>query len=320
MKLVTFDANGRERFGALEGDRVYDLVNMEKIPGVASERQAFGAKAEPAPAAVVDIIALGRTGLEVAQRAVDIVKKTKIRSRTLGLGEIKLKAPVPRPPKLLCLAGNYASHAAGAGGKPPDKTKLWPRIFMKPPGNTIIGSGEAIVIPKNANQVDWECELAVVISRRARFVKAAEAMDYVGGYTVINDVSERTLLVPVKRTENKWNEFFDWLNGKWFDTFAPMGPCLVTKDEIEDPHNLRLTLRVNGQTKQDANTGEMIFTIAELVEWASALFTLEPGDVIATGTAAGLGAETNTFLKHGDVVEAEIEKIGVLKNPVAKGE
>ena len=317
MKLVTFDLNGRERFGAIEDDRVYELSNMEKIPGVNIERQAFGAKA--VLASVVDVLALGRTGLELAQKALDIIQKTRIRSRTLSLAEIKLKAPVPRPPKLLCMAGNFASHVTG-GGKAPDKTKMWPRIFMKPTGNTVIGSGEAILIPANGNKIDWECELGVVIARRGKFIKAAEALDYVGGYTVINDVSERELAVPVKREENKWNEFFDWLNGKWFDTFAPMGPCLTTKDEIEDPQNLRITLRVNGQTRQDSNTREMIFTIPELIEWASTLFTLEPGDVIATGTPSGLGAETNTFLKPGDVVEAEVEKIGVLKNPVAKAE
>jgi 2-keto-4-pentenoate hydratase/2-oxohepta-3-ene-1,7-dioic acid hydratase in catechol pathway len=124
----------------------------------------------------------------------------------------------------------------------------------------------------------------------------------------------------VKRDETEWNDFFDWLNGKWFDTFAPMGPCLTTKDEIADPQDLRVTLRLNGQTRQDTNTKEMIFSVAELIEWASAIFTLEPGDVIATGTPSGVGYATGTFLKPGDVIEAEVEKIGVLKNPVAKGE
>jgi 2-keto-4-pentenoate hydratase/2-oxohepta-3-ene-1,7-dioic acid hydratase in catechol pathway len=311
MKLVTFDVSGRERFGALEDDRVYDLTNMEKIPGV---------KAAPPPASVVDILALGRTGLELAQKALDIVKKTKIRSRALALAEVKLKAPVPRPPKLLCLAGNYSKHITESGMKDPGKDKMWPRIFLKPPGNTVIGSGDAILIPPNANKIDWECELAVVIARRGRFIKAAQALDYVGGYTVFNDISERELKVPVKRDPSEWNEFFDWLNGKWFDTFAPMGPCVTTKDEIEDPHNLRITLRVNGETKQDANTKHMIFSVAELIEWASAIFTLEPGDVIATGTVAGVGYASGTFLKPGDLVEAEVEKIGVLRNPVAQSE
>ena len=310
MKLVTFDVNGRERFGALEDDRVYELSNMEKIPGIKP----------PVPASVVDVIALGHTGLELAQKALDIVKKSKIRSRTLSLAEIKLKAPVPRPSKLLCLAGNYSKHITESGMKDPGKAKLWPRIFMKPPGNTVIGSGDSILLPPNGNKIDWEGELGVVIARRARFVKAAEALDYVGGYTVVNDISERELKVPVKRDESEWNEFFDWLNGKWFDTFAPMGPCLTTKDEIEDPQNLHITLRVNGETKQDAYTRDMIFSVAELVEWASTLFTLEPGDVIATGTPAGVGYASGTFLKPGDLVEAEIEKIGILKNPVAKAE
>jgi 2-keto-4-pentenoate hydratase/2-oxohepta-3-ene-1,7-dioic acid hydratase in catechol pathway len=311
MKLVTFDVDGRERFGAVEEDRVYDLTNMEKIPGV---------KATPPPASVVDILVTESAGLAVAEKAVEIIKKTKIKSRTLGLAGLKLKAPVPRPSKLLCLAGNYSKHITESGMKDPGKSKLWPRIFMKPPGNTIIGSGEAVVIPPNGNKIDWECELGVVIARRARFVEAAEALDYVGGYTVVNDISERELKVPVKRDETEWNDFFDWLNGKWFDTFAPMGPCLTTKDEIADPQDLRVTLRLNGQTRQDTNTKEMIFSVAELIEWASAIFTLEPGDVIATGTPSGVGYATGTFLKPGDVIEAEVEKIGVLKNPVAKGE
>lgn len=130
----------------------------------------------------------------------------------------------------------------------------------------------------------------------------------------MNDVSERQLIIDREREPNEWNRFFDWLNGKWMDTFAPMGPCLVTKDEIRDPHNLGLSLKVNDEVKQDSDTGNMIFNIPELIEFTSRLMTLEPGDIISTGTPSGVGASTGQFLKEGDIVEIEIENIGVLRN------
>ena len=179
-----------------------------------------------------------------------------------------------------------------------------------------MGPEEAIVLPRNANKIDWECEIAAVIGRRARFVSGANGLDYVAGYTVMNDVSERSLKFGTSRKEREGDRWFDWLNGKWFDTFAPMGPCVALKDEVPDPQRLRITLRLNGQTRQDGNTGQMIFSIAELVAWASTLVTLEPGDLISTGTPAGVGHASGTFLKPGDVLEAEVEGIGVLRSPV----
>ena len=189
---------------------------------------------------------------------------------------------------------------------------------MKPPTTTIVAHEEAIIIPPNGVFTDWEAEIGIVIGKRGKFISADEAYDYVAGYTAVNDVSERELKVKDSRVDRDGDEWFDWLNGKWFDTFAPVGPCMTTKDEIPDPHNLRIACRVNGETKQDANTGHMIFNCAEIVEFTSTLVTLEPGDIISTGTPAGVG-HPDQKLVDGDVVEVEIEKIGVLRNPVVQG-
>ena len=155
----------------------------------------------------------------------------------------------------------------------------------------------------------------MVIGKEGKYITQDQAYDYVAGYTIINDVSERSLIIEADREITERDKSFDWLNGKWMDTFAPMGPCLVTKEEIEDPHDLRITLRVNSETKQDASTGDMIFYIPELIEFTSRLMTLEPGDIISTGTPS-VGSASGTFLKPGDVVETEIEGIGILRNTV----
>ena len=294
MKVVTFEQGGAQRFGAMEGDKVIDLSGL-----FGSALQFFEAGPIAAEAA--------RGAAAYAQRSGEGVH---------NLRDVKLKAPIPNPRKLLCRAGNYADHIREGGGEAPEKAVTTPRVFMKPPSTTVIGPEEAIVLPRNAHKIDWECEIAAVIGRRARFVSGAKGLDYVAGYTVLNDVSERSLKFETSRKERDGDKWFDWLNGKWFDTFAPMGPCVALKDEVADPQRLRITLRLNGQTRQDGNTGQMIFSIAELVAWASTLMTLEPGDLISTGTPAGVGHASGTFLKPGDVLELEVEGIGVLRSPV----
>lgn len=301
MKLVTFERVREEGWGVLIDDQtIADLTG--KL------RDAF----ERPICSILDLLD--------DERGEEAIETIRAISENVGqvyyLSEVRLKAPVLWPRKLFCLAGNYSEHIREGGGKVPGKTSMTPRVFMKPPTTTVIGHGDPIVIPRNGNQIDWECELAVVIGKRARFIKATDAYTYVAGYTVMNDVSERALKIPAQRTSRPGDEWFDWLNGKWFDTFAPMGPCLVLKDEIPDPHHLRITLRVNGVTKQDANTGMMIFSIPELIEWCSSLVTLEPGDVISTGTPSGVGHASGEFLRHGDVIESEVERIGTLRNPV----
>ena len=258
----------------------------------------------------------GDTAFKAAQKAVEYAASSPDKA---VWGEGTLQAPVPCPPKLLLLAGNYAEHIREGGGEAPEKQTTTPRFFMKPSGITVTAHEQPIIIPKNAVWVDWEAEFGVVIGKRGKFISAADAYDYVAGYTIVNDVSERELRIEAERVERPMDDFFDWLNGKWIDTFAPMGPCMVTKDEIPDPNNLRITLRVNDVTKQDSNTGNMIFDSAELIEFISRYITLEPGDVISTGTPEGTGHALGERLQDGDIVEIEIDKIGLLRNPVKAG-
>lgn len=286
LKLITFEQGGREGFGALKNDAIVDLTD------------AFGsAKA---------FLEGGDANTTKANKLVSTS------NASIALEDVRIRPPVPNPNKLLCLAGNYQSHVEEGGGTFIGKEKTWPRVFMKPPSTTIIGHGDTIILPRNAQQIDWECELAVVIGKDARFVEASEGLDYVAGYTVTIDVSERSLEVPDSRESQSGDEWFDWLNGKWFDTFAPCGPVLTLKDEIPDPQSLAISLNVNGVTRQDGHTGQMTYTVAELVAWASNLVTLEPGDIIATGTLAGVGATTGEFLNDGDKVDGQIENIGIL--------
>jgi 2-keto-4-pentenoate hydratase/2-oxohepta-3-ene-1,7-dioic acid hydratase in catechol pathway len=216
-------------------------------------------------------------------------------------------APVPRPGKLICIGLNYRDHAAESNMAIPER----PVIFSKFP-TCVIAPGEPVVIPSTSHQVDYEAELAVVIGRRAKNVKASGAIDYVLGYTAFNDVSARDF------------QFADgqWQRGKSCDTFAPMGQTIVTTDEITDPHKLSIKLVLNGQTMQDSNTDQLIFGVPELIEFLTESITLEPGDVIATGTPPGVGfaRKPPVFLKPGDQMEVLIEGMGGLGNPIVAAE
>ena len=217
-------------------------------------------------------------------------------------------APVPRPGKVICIGLNYRDHAAESNMAIPER----PVVFSKF-STAVIAPGEAVVLPSTSEQVDYEAELAVVIGRRAKNVSTNSALHCVLGYTAFNDVSARDF------------QFADgqWQRGKSCDTFAPMGPFIVTPDEIPDPHNLSIKLRLNGKTMQDSNTDQLIFGVPELIAFLSETITLEPGDVIATGTPPGVGfaRKPPVFLKHGDQMEVEIEKIGTLSSQVrAAGE
>jgi len=225
--------------------------------------------------------------------------------------------PVPRPGKLLALAGNYVKHIIEGGRKlglsDSPRTTTVPRPFLMP-STAALGSGRAIPWPGYSKEVDYELELAVMIGKPASCVSTAEALDYVAGYCIANDISARSVTFKQGRTERPWDEFFDWLNGKWSDGFLPLGPYLTTIDEIEDPNNLDMQLSVNGRIRQQANTSRMIFSVAEIISFISHLMTLEPGDVIATGTPHGVGMATGEFLHPGDVIECRIEKLGTLIN------
>ena len=231
--------------------------------------------------------------------------------------DVQLLVPIPAPSKLMLLAGNYSKHIEEGGGKAEERQKTFPYVFMKPPLTTLTHPGQPVKIPEiSPDHVDWELELGIVIGKTCKGVSEAEALNYVAGYTVINDISDRKFRPNPGRTEREKDGFFDWLHGKWHDTFCPMGPCITCSDEIQDPQTLKMKLSVNGNVEQDASTAEMIFPVAAIVEFISSYVRLEPGDVIATGTPSGVGASKNKFLKHGDELKAEIENIGVLLNPV----
>jgi 2-keto-4-pentenoate hydratase/2-oxohepta-3-ene-1,7-dioic acid hydratase in catechol pathway len=246
--------------------------------------------------------------------AAAIVAATE-RSPARKLSEVALLPPVPRPGKLLAVAANYQDHIRESGMAAVDKSKRVPRLFLKP-ATCLIGAGQALTLPNLSRTVDWELELAVVIGKNARHVAVVDALSHVAGYAIINDISARSLDWEVTRDADPWNGFFDWLNGKWLDGFAPMGPWLLTADEVPDPQRLRIRMSVNGKLRQDASTADMIFSVAELVAFASRLMTLEPGDVIATGTPAGVGAATDTYLAAGDLMEGTIDGLGTLTTPI----
>ena len=223
------------------------------------------------------------------------------------LEEVRLHAPIARPAKIVAIGLNYEDHAEETGREIPEK----PIVFAKYP-NTIIGPGKAIRIPPITEQVDYEAELAVAIGRTAKNIHEEHALDYVFGYTNFNDVSSRDL---------QFSEGGQWTRSKSLDTFAPMGPYIVTRDEVPDPQDLHIRCVLNGKIMQDGTTANMIFSVAELVSFLSKGMTLVPGDIIATGTPAGVGfvRDPKIFMKPGDEVTVEIEGLGTLTNPVEAG-
>jgi 2,4-didehydro-3-deoxy-L-rhamnonate hydrolase len=248
---------------------------------------------------------------------VETLEPDALAELSIPVDEVRLLVPIGHPRKVLLLAGNYAAHVAERGGTVAERAETFPYVFMKPPTTTLTNPGDPIVIPRvSPDHVDWECELGVVIGRRCRGVSEAEALEYVAGYTVVNDVSDREFQPNPGRKPRERDRFFDWLHGKWHDTFCPVGPCLTTRDAIPDPQSLAIRLTVNDDVKQDATTAQMVFPVAAVVAFVSSFVTLEPGDVIATGTPAGVGSSTGTYLEPGDVVRATIAGIGTLENPV----
>ena len=305
MHLVTYrpHVNASARLGAIVDDLVVDL-------------QRLGAHAGQAiPDDMLAFIDLGPHAVTTTTALLAESKGKWPLDSVLPLVNVKLLAPIPRPRKNIFGIGlNYVEHVAESS-RTLDTSKELPKqpvIFSKPP-TSVIGPGEAI--EHNAaitQQLDWEVELAVIIGRRAKGVEQANALDYVFGYTVLNDISAR---------DNR--RAGQWIYSKGQDTFAPLGPVIVTADEIPEPHNLNLSLKVNGVEKQNSNTRHLLFNIPTLIADISAGMTLEPGDIIASGTPAGVGAgrTPQEWLWPGDVVEATVERIGSLRNPiVAVGE
>jgi len=244
------------------------------------------------------------SGGDAAQALAEKVISNAPASAAILISDVRLRPPVRRPGKIIAVGLNYRDHSAEAGAKNLPKT---PILFAKFT-TSISGPADPIIIPAGDPQIDYEAELAVVIGKKGKSIAAANAFEYVAGYMPLNDVTARAWQFADKQ----------WVRGKSPDTFCPIGPWLTTRDEIPDPHALSISARVNGVTVQNSHTSKMMFRIPELVEFISASITLEPGDIIATGTPEGVGVFRNppVFLKVGDVVEIEIEKLGILRNPV----
>jgi acylpyruvate hydrolase len=287
MRLVRFIHDSSVRLGALRGVAGQQVVvDLHRVD-------------DSLPMDMIALLEGGAAALARARQAVDRATP----EATFALGEVTLTAPILRPSKIMCIGANYRDHVAEAKA-----TVLeYPTLFAKYP-SCLIGPGEAIVLPKISEQVDYEGELAVVIGRRARQVSEAVALDYVAGYLPFNDVSVRDFQ---QRTSQ-------WTIGKTFDTHGPIGPALVTADEVPDPQNLNLRVSIGDEVLQSSNTGMMIFPIAQLIAYLSAVMTLEPGDVLATGTPGGVGGARTPprWLRAGESVRVEIEGLGVLENPV----
>lgn len=306
MKLVTFSQNGLLRIGVLlKENKVIDLVSACNRYKSEEKNIEF-----EMPSGMIELLNTGEEGLEATQKIFEFIKKycksepEKLDDILHDIERVKIKAPILNPRKIICLGLNYSDHAEEGGLKPPDR----PILFSKPP-TAIIGHEEPVIYPKISNKIDYEVELAVVISKKGKEIPEKKAYDYVAGYAVFNDVSARDI------------QFGDgqWFRGKSFDTFAPIGPCLTLKDQISNPQNLKMQMKVNGEIRQDSSTKNMFFKIPYLISFISDVMTLEPGDIIATGTPSGVGIYAKPeprLLKVGDVMEASVEELGVLRNPV----
>jgi 2-keto-4-pentenoate hydratase/2-oxohepta-3-ene-1,7-dioic acid hydratase in catechol pathway len=299
MKLLTYKTQDTDaRLGFIHNNQVIDMEDFGEISNF------------PLPNDMLELIDMG---FEIIAEITEMVAETPenlFEEIAYEMNEVTILAPIEKPRKNIIGIGlNYTEHVAESArtldttGKLPTK----PIIFSKPPTTVTATNTEIIKNTKLTSQLDWECELAVIISKKGKYVPKSEALDYVFGYTVINDISARDC-----RREGQW------IVSKGQDTFAPMGPFLVTKDEIENPHNLNLSLKVNGVEKQNSNTKLMLFNINDLIEDLSTVFTLEAGDIIATGTPAGVGAgrDPQEWMHDGDVVEATVEGIGTIVNTI----
>ncbi|NMH29001.1 fumarylacetoacetate hydrolase family protein [Flavobacterium silvaticum] len=300
MKLLTFSHQSKQKIGVLHGDVVVDLETL-----------GFKHNLE-FPKSMLELIDLGESEIKRIEDTIKASSENVIAASSLPTSEVTILAPIPKPRKNIIGIGlNYTEHVAESARTLDTDNTLpqKPVIFSKPPTAVTATNTDIIHNENLTQQLDWEVELAVVIGKKAKYVSKENAMDYVFGYTVINDISAR----DCRRAGQ-------WIVSKGQDTFAPLGPVIVTKDEIKDPHNLNLSLTLNGVEKQNSNTKFLLFRIPDLIEDLSTVFTLEPGDIIATGTPAGVGAgrEPQEWMWNGDVVEATVEGIGTLTNRVKK--
>jgi 2-keto-4-pentenoate hydratase/2-oxohepta-3-ene-1,7-dioic acid hydratase in catechol pathway len=299
MKLLTYQTtNAEPRLGFIHNNQVIDMENFGNI-------MQFSL-----PSTMLEFIDIGDLVIPEINALMNNCDPNDLLGISFNMDEITILAPIPKPRKNIIGIGlNFTEHVAESARTLDTSNELpqKPIIFSKPPTSVTATNTNILLNPKLTQQLDWEVELAVVIGKKGKYVDKDKALDYVFGYTVINDISAR----DCRRAGQ-------WIVSKGQDTFAPMGPILVTKDEISNPHDLNLSLKVNGVEKQNANTKFMLFNINELIEDLSIVFTLEPGDIIATGTPAGVGAgrSPQEWLWDGDVVEATVESIGTIVNTV----
>ncbi|WP_144142839.1 fumarylacetoacetate hydrolase family protein [Paraburkholderia sp. BCC1884] len=301
--IATYELNGHRAMGLAVGGRLYDAhaaLKQTASDATLTEVGALIAAWEQEGAAIVE-------RFESAARAIEAGKLdlAPLTGHTLG---------VPyQPRRIFAAASNYYEHAREMGTELAPREESTPYMFMKAE-TSVVPTFANVVIPPHAERVDWEVELAVVIGRSGRHIAQQDAYDYIAGYTILNDVSARDLN---RRTDYPFKH--DWFRGKSFDTFGPLGPWFVPRACIAEPQNLRMRLAVNGEPMQDGNTSGMIFNIAEQIEYLSTILTLQPGDLIATGTPTGVGMGRGIYLKAGDVMVASIDGIGSIENPLVAG-
>lgn len=295
MRLARYEgSDGVVHLGALTNEGVVNLASAAHILGL-----------PPGPfTEMASLLSAGESALDQTRKLIQALPQGTL----VPLSQAKLRTPIPHPGKIIAVGLNYRDHSMEAGAK---QVPTNPILFAKF-NTSISGPEDPIVIPNGDKQVDYEAELAVVVGSKGKRIAASHAFDYVAGYMPLNDVSARTWQFADKQ----------WVRGKSCDTFCPIGPYVTTRDDIPDPQALGIFARVNGETLQNSNTSKMIFRVPELIEFISESITLEPGDIIATGTPDGVGIfrKPPIFLKPGDIVEIEIEHLGVLRNPVVAGE
>ena len=290
MKIARYQHKGKECYGIMQPKRLLCLPALAKRlkTDLPSEIEAF----------IAD-----QTAQKTAEELLMKAKSRALTAVSIPLNEARLLAPIASPPKILCLGLNFATHVTETKEKPPEE----PVIFMKP-HNAIAGPNDKIIKRPFVNELDYEGELAIIIGKKAKDVPVSEALKYVFGYTILNDVSARDFQFRGSQ----------WTPGKSFDTFAPMGPCITMSNQLPDPGNLRIKTWINGELRQNGNTRDMIFNIAQIIYHLSRVITLEPCDVIATGTPSGvaMAMKPPKWLNAGDVIRIEIEGIGTLENTI----
>lgn len=302
MRLVTYNFKGKNRIGFSLKDYIIDL--NQGIRNMVTEQK--GELGIPQYPTMVCFLNAGDEAMELAKKAFQFISSSKLlvdQVMVFNREDVHIQSPILKPGKIICVGQNYREHILEMNLEIPE----YPVIFSRF-NNCIIGEDDPISLPEITKELDYEAEFLFVMGKKAKNVSKEQALDYVAGYTIGNDVSARDL-------QNRTSQ---WTQGKILDGTFPVGPYLVTKDEVTDMHNLDISLYVNGERRQHSNTSDLVFNVEYLIEYLSQFMTLEPGDIILTGTPGGVGAPTQSFLQDGDVVEVHIEQLGVLKNTVQK--